>query len=42
MDPVKYVQTRVSDGLSFAEACAEYRLMVREYVETLRNRKAVG
>lgn len=39
LDPATYVLDRMGDGLTFDEACREYRRAVARYVETLRDNK---
>ena len=38
MSAVEYVTKRIRDGLSFPEACLEYRKQVENYVATLRRK----
>jgi len=38
MNAVEYVTRRIRDGLTFTEACREYRAKVKNYVKTLEER----
>ena len=41
MNAVEYVTRRIREGLSFSEACEEYRAKVENYVKTLKEKVTV-